>query len=160
MVEYYKAKQTNCSEVGVYQVFCHQHALTHCAHYQEVKNSLNLFTAWQWNMTDEIYDIPCNLKTYFYSAEWHKLQALCCFQTCCCKCHKSTFQRENNFQTILLQTTPIFMSCYICDIITYFVKYRTAMWHQHTRMYNIKQDRCKNMDISYIWITSLSSPHL
>jgi hypothetical protein len=102
MVEHYKAKQTNGIEVGVYQVFCLQHALTHCTHYLQVKNSLNLFTAGQCNMTDEIHDIPCNLKTYFCSAEWHKLQALCC------KCHKSTFQRENNCQTTLLQTTPIF----------------------------------------------------
>ena len=120
MVEHYKAKQTNYSEFGVFQVFCLQHALTHCAHYQEVKNSLHLFTAGQWNMTDEIYDILCNLKTYFCRAEWHKLQT----QTCCCKCHTSTFQRENNFQTILLQTTPIFWS-----------KHLQIVWHVWLHMW-------------------------
>jgi hypothetical protein len=67
-----QAKQTNYSEVGVFQVFCLQHTLTHCAHYQEVKSSLNLFIAGQWNMTDEIYDILCNLKTYFCIAEWQQ----------------------------------------------------------------------------------------
>jgi hypothetical protein len=70
MVEQYKSKQTNYSDNGFFQVFCLQHALTHCAHYQEVKNSLNLFTAGQWNMTDEIYDILCRLKTNFCSAEY------------------------------------------------------------------------------------------